>query len=78
MKIIKKIEPPFEFESYKRILSRLTKEEGGGFVITFPDLPGCISDGETEEEALENARDAFFCWISARIDQGKAVPEPSF
>lgn len=77
MKIIKKAESPFAFESYKRILSRLNKEEGGGFIITFPDLPGCIADGETEKEALENARDAFISWVSARIDQGKTVPEAS-
>jgi antitoxin HicB len=76
MKIIKKIEPPFEFDSYIRILSPLIKEDGGGFMITFPDLPGCMSDGDTEEEALENAKDAFVSWVSARIDQGKTVPEP--
>ena len=32
---------------------RLTEEEGGGWLATFPDLPGCMSDGETPEEAYK-------------------------
>ena len=32
----------------------LSKDEGGGYAITFPDLPGCRSDGETPEKAIEN------------------------
>jgi len=76
MKKIAKVKPPFDFDSYTRILSRLSEEDGGGFLITFPDLPGCMSDGDTEKAALENAKDAFFSWVSARIDQGKAIPEP--
>ena len=47
-------------------------------MIAFPDLPGCISDGETEAEAISNGRDAFASWISARVDAGKAVPEPAY
>ncbi len=77
MKKIEKIKVPFEFDSYIRILTPLTEEDGGGFMITFPDLPGCMSDGDTEEEALENGKDAFESWVSARIDQGKVVPEPA-
>lgn len=76
MKKIAKVNPPFEFDAYTRVLSRLPKEDGGGFLITFPDLPGCMSDGETEEESLENGRDAFIAWMSARVDQGKDIPEP--
>jgi len=76
MKKVAKVQPPFAFDEYTRVLSRLSDEEGGGFLITFPDLPGCMSDGETEEEALENGQDAFISWVSARIDQGKSIPEP--
>ena len=76
MKKIVKIQPPHAFDDYTRVLSRLSEEDGGGFLITFPDLPGCMSDGETEEEALENGQDAFLSWVSARSDQGKAIPEP--
>ena len=47
-----------EFESYPFKVEPLKKADGGGFVITFPDLPGCMSDGATYEEAIENGRDA--------------------
>jgi len=54
----------------------LTKEEGGGWLITFPDLPGCISDGETPEEAIKNGRDAVECWIQACKEAGRYIPKP--
>lgn len=55
----------------------LSEEDGGGFVARVPDLPGCLSDGETPEEALINAYDAIACWIEAARDQGRPVPPPS-
>ena len=47
---------------YMHEVAPLPKEDGGGFVITFPDLPGCMSDGETIEETIANGRDAFLAW----------------
>ena len=46
----------------------LSEEEGGGFLLSFPDFAECISDGETIEEAIENGRDALKAtnWRSAR------------
>lgn len=41
----------------------LSKEEGGGYLITFPDLPGCMADGETPEEAIKNGLDAAKSWL---------------
>lgn len=72
------IEPPHPFESYAHIISPLSAEDGGGFLITFPDLPGCMSDGETEEEAVKNGRNAFIAVVSALADMGRAIPKPSF
>ena len=40
------------FEDYSFEIRPLSEEDGGGFLITFPDLPGCMSDGETPEEAI--------------------------
>ena len=54
----------------------LLPEEGGGYLIEFPDLPGCMSDGETLEEAIENGKDALQCWIEAAAEDGQVIPEP--
>lgn len=62
------------FDDYEFLIRRLSAEEGGGFLITFPDLPGCISDGESPDEALKNGCDAFEAWISTCISEGRPVP----
>jgi antitoxin HicB len=49
----------------------------GGYVAFAPDLPGCMSDGDTEPEALANVRDAIACWIEAAEEMGRDVPPPS-
>ena len=63
------IKYPFE-------LRPLDKEEGGGWLITYPDLLGCMSDGETPEEAMENGADAVAAWIKAAKKAGREIPEP--
>lgn len=78
IKEIKAITPPHPFEAYTQVISPLSSEEGGGFLISFPDLPGCMSDGETIEEAIHNGRDAFLAWISAQADMGREIPRPSY
>jgi antitoxin HicB len=55
----------------------LTADEGGGYLIEYPDLPGCMSDGETPVEAMRNGEDAKRAWISAMRQAGRAVPPPS-
>lgn len=59
------------------VVQRLPDDEGGGFLAYVPDLPGCMSDGATEIEALENARDAIGAWISQARALGREVPEPT-
>lgn len=44
---------------------------------TAPDLPGCISDGDTPEEALASVRDAIAMCIEAAHDLDRAIPAPS-
>lgn len=78
VKKIKAVKPPYPFEAYSHIISQLAKEEGGGFLITFPDLPGCMSDGATEAEAVANGKDAFKAWVSARKNSGKDIPAPFY
>ena len=62
---------------YPFAMSPLSEEEGGGYLIEFPDLPGCMSDGATPEEALHNGADAVRCWIEAMREAGRPIPAPS-
>ncbi|WP_237152398.1 type II toxin-antitoxin system HicB family antitoxin [Oryzibacter oryziterrae] len=63
--------------SYPIVIEPLAPEDGGGFVALVPDLPGCMSDGETPEEAVVNVQDAIAQWIEVARDLGHAVPAPS-
>jgi antitoxin HicB len=68
---MRKIEVPYPFE-----VRPLSKDEGGGFAISFPDLPGCSSDGDTPEEAIANGRDALASWLAAAKEFGQEIPKP--
>jgi len=50
-------------------------DETGGYVISCPSLPGCHSQGETIDEALENIRDAIELYIGVLIEDSLPVPE---
>ena len=58
-------------------IERLAESDGGGYLATVPDLPGCMSDGETPEEALKNVQDAIASWIEAAKEWKLDIPEPS-
>ncbi len=51
-------------------------KDEGGFIVTYPDLPGCISCGETIESAVANAIDAKEVWLEAAIEEGIEMNEP--
>ena len=57
-------------------ISILPTEEGGGYLIELPDLPGCISDGETIDEAIANGKEALSCWIETAKQHGDEIPRP--
>jgi len=48
----------------------------GGFVVSFPDLPGCLTCGETIQSAIANAMDAKVAWLEAAIEDGVEIYEP--
>ena len=50
--------------------------EEGGYVVSFPDLPGCLSSGETVEQAVANGEDAKRAWMEAAMDENIEIPEP--
>lgn len=77
VKKIKPVTPPYPFESYGHIIAPLSQDDGGGYMITFPDLPGCMSDGESLDEVLNNGRDAFNSWVAAQVDLNRQIPSPT-
>ncbi|MFZ5670679.1 MAG: type II toxin-antitoxin system HicB family antitoxin [Pseudomonadota bacterium] len=66
-----------EKHSYRIVIEPLPAEEGGGFLATVPDLPGCMSDGATDVEALTNVHDAIEVWLSRWVAMGRPIPEPT-
>lgn len=64
------------FEDYPITLSPIPEDEGGGYMVTIPDLPGCVADGETVEEAIAEARDAFEAWTTAEREDAGTLPAP--
>lgn len=61
---------------YRFGIRSLTEDEGGCYLIEFPDLPGCVSDGDTVEEAIVNGVEAMEGWTLAVRAEGHRVPEP--
>ena len=51
-------------------------KDEGGFVVSFPELPGCITCGETVESAVANALDAKKAWLEAAMEDGIEIHEP--
>lgn len=53
-------------------------QEDGGWVAEVPSLPGCISQGDTKEEVIENIRDAIETWIQGAESVGMKIPDETF
>ncbi len=64
-------------QDYEVSVRPLSAEDGGGYLARVTDLPGCMSDGDSPEEALANAYDAIACWLEAAGEMGRAIPAPS-
>lgn len=62
---------------YPANIRPLSKEEGGGYLVEYPDLPGCMADGDTIEEALAEGEDAIKSWIKSATADGVSIPTPS-
>lgn len=52
------------------------QDEDGVFVAEVPSLPGCVSQGETRAEALENVREAIAVYLESLEAHGEPVPPP--
>jgi antitoxin HicB len=56
---------------------RLTKLQHGGIVLRFPDVPEAVACGDTEDEALENARPVLEAVLDCYVAEGRELPQPS-
>jgi antitoxin HicB len=63
--------------TYAVLLEPLPDSEGGGFLASVPDLPGCMSDADTPEEALKSVSEAIAEWIEEARRLGRDVPQPT-
>ena len=54
----------------------LEEAEEGGFVVTVPALDGCITEGDTVEEALENAKEAILCYLEGLVKVNEIKSRP--
>ncbi len=53
----------------------LIPDETGGYVATVPSLPGCISEGDTIDDALANIQEAIEVYIEVLIEDGDPIPD---
>lgn len=56
---------------------RLYQDDEGDWIVEIDDLPGCMADGKTPDEAIANSREAMRLWMESRISSGLDIPEPS-
>jgi antitoxin HicB len=63
-------------DQYQFTVRPLSKDEGGGYLVEYPDIPGCLSDGETIEEAIANGREALRDCIDVFRESGRKAPKP--
>lgn len=53
-------------------------QDDKSYIVSVPDLPGCMADGRTPNEAFENVKNVITEWIDTARTAGRAVPEPRF
>ena len=63
-----------KYEHYSMFIQ--WSKEYDAYIVTVPELPGCITHGETYEEAAKQGRDAIESWIDARRASGRTIPAP--
>lgn len=61
---------------YPLVLLPLPAEGGGGWLVVAPDLDGCLGDGGTPEEALEDFAGALAAWSEVQLERGDPMPRP--
>ncbi len=61
---------------YKYELIVFWSDEDERYVVEVPELPGCMADGKTYEEAVKNTQQIIFEWIETAESLGREIPQP--
>jgi antitoxin HicB len=57
---------------------KLKRQENGWWLVRFPDVPEALTEGETKEEAFENAKDCLIAALEGYVKAGRPIPRPPF
>lgn len=63
--------------NYPVEINKISEEDGGGFFASIPMLNGCMSDGETIDEAYQNIEEAKKEWLTSMLERKLPIPEPA-
>jgi antitoxin HicB len=66
-----------KLDEYQFTVRPLSADEGGGYLVEYPDIPGCMSDGETIAEAIANGREALRDCLEVFRESGRKLAKPS-
>lgn len=68
----------FHYEKILTYTINLDLAEEGGYNVTVPALPGCVTQGESFDEAVAMAQDAISLWIEHLVETGQSVPQDTW
>jgi predicted RNase H-like HicB family nuclease len=66
-----------DVSAYSYDVAELPAEDGGGFIVTFPDIPGVIGIADDREEAIADAQQALFACLDALKAVDRQPPAPT-
>lgn len=61
---------------YDIIVSKLEKDDGGGYFAYYKDIPSVMGDGKTKDEAIDDVKNAFDCFLEVSLKNKDLIPEP--
>jgi len=62
---------------YEIIIRKVSPEDGGGYFAYYKDFKGVMGDGESADEALEDVKSAFVCYLEVALENNETIKEPS-
>ena len=63
---------------YEIIIRKIPKEDGGGYFAYYKDFKGIMGDGETADEAIEDVKSAFACYLEIALENNEEIKKPSY